>query len=84
MSWQSKPRGAGSESVMDVFLIEAGHPERILVSAIDRARADDLLNWFCYTKPMGGDLKIIARPRSRSHPVFCVHTAGTDIDPTGK
>jgi hypothetical protein len=40
---------------MDVFLIEAGHPESIPVSGIDHGHADDLRDWFCYTKPLGRD-----------------------------
>jgi hypothetical protein len=80
MSLQSKARGTRSGSVTDVFLIETGHLERVLVSSADHAYAGDLRDWFCYTKPIGGDLTIIARPRNKAYPGFCVHTAGSDSD----
>lgn len=80
MPQHSKTHRARSGSPMDVFLIEAGHPEPVLVSRIDHGHAGDVRDWFCYTKPIGADLKVIARPRVDTHPGFCIHTAGSDSD----
>jgi hypothetical protein len=79
-----RARETRSGPLMDVFLVEVGRPESILVSGIDDGWADDLRDWFCYTKPIGGDLKVIARPRIERHPGFCVHIAGSDANAAEK
>jgi hypothetical protein len=80
MLWKSKARGTRSGPVMDLFLIEADHPEKILVSGLKQGQADDLRDWFCYTKPIGSDVKIVARPRARTRPGFSVRIAGSDAN----
>ena len=63
--------------LMDVFVVGPDHTKRVLCADIDPGSADDLREWLCFVKPIGGDLKVVAQLRNTEYAEFCVHTAGT-------
>ena len=63
---------------MEFFSAQPDRIDQVLASDLDSLQAGDLRDWFCYTKPLGGDVKLIARPLTKTDPAFCVHTAGND------
>ena len=61
---------------MDILTIEADRGERILASGIESSGADELREWFCYTKPLTEDMIVIARTNPHGDQIFSVHVAG--------
>jgi hypothetical protein len=61
---------------MDVFTVQPDDTEQVLASGLDSEEVDELREWFCYTKPIGDDMKLVARPASEKEFIFCVHAAG--------
>jgi hypothetical protein len=61
---------------MDVFTVEADNTERMLASNLDTRGTVELRDWFSYTKPMGQDVKVVARPSAKAEALFSIHAAG--------
>jgi hypothetical protein len=53
------------------------HGNDAVLSGLDAAEIDELREWFCYTKPLGPDIRIAATPASGGSG-FCVVAAGMD------
>ena len=66
---------------MDVVAIQGNH-ERLLATGVDAAQMDDLREWFCYIKPLGEDMIVVAHSESNEDPVFRVHVSGTSVKTT--
>ena len=52
-------------------------------AGLDPAEVEGLLEWFCYTKPIGHDMRIVVRPTSEEDSAFSVLAAGTEPEPPG-
>jgi len=65
---------------MDLYTVQSVETGEPLASDMDACNIDDLLDWFCYTKPLGADIKVVARPTVKGEPVFCVHAVGNKPD----
>jgi hypothetical protein len=61
---------------MDVLSVHPDNTEEVLASDLDTRWIDELHDWFCYTKPINQDLKVVARTNSEGDVLFCVHAAG--------
>ena len=62
---------------MDLLSVQTDRREQMLASGLDSWQAEELREWFCYTKTMGEDMKVVARTSPEGDRIFCVHTAGT-------
>jgi len=65
---------------MDVFRVRSDGAEDLLASGLSSEETDELREWFCYTKPMGHSMKIVARPTPGGDSVFSLVTAGYEPD----
>jgi hypothetical protein len=52
--------------------------EQLVFSGLREAELDELREWFCYTKPMGSSVKILATSTSGERASFSV--TGTEPD----
>jgi len=57
---------------------EEDHREQLVFSGPREAELDELREWFCYTKPMGSSVKILATSTSGERASFSV--TGTEPD----
>jgi hypothetical protein len=48
----------------------------LVCSGLEPDELDELREWFCYTKPMGPGIKIVATPESGEQTGFCVEATG--------
>jgi len=44
--------------------------EEVTAHGLDTSEIDDLREWFCYTKPLGRSVKIVAMPAQEGSPIF--------------
>jgi len=51
--------------------------EEVTAHGLDTSEIDDLREWFCYTKPLGRSVKIVAMPAQEGSPYLSVLSAGT-------
>jgi len=63
---------------MDVFAVEPDNTERIVASGISQLEMHELLDWFRSVKPLGPDVKLVARPGWERTAVLSVSAAGSD------
>jgi len=56
--------------------VQTDHGNELLASRLEPAELDVLREWFCYTKPIGPSIKIIATPASDEPSGFCVVATG--------
>jgi hypothetical protein len=61
---------------MDVFSVHPDKSEEVLASGLDTQWVEELHDWFCYTKPISHDLKIVARANSEGDILFSIRAAG--------
>jgi hypothetical protein len=66
---------------MDIFRVQQDGSEDLVASGLHPAEVDGLLEWFCYTKPIGRDVRIVVRPTSEGDSEFSVLAAGTEPEP---
>jgi hypothetical protein len=62
---------------MDVFRVEPDDTEQIVASGISQLEMHELLDWFRNVKPIGRDLKLVARPACERAAVLSVSAAGS-------
>jgi hypothetical protein len=67
----------GRETAMDVFRVEPDNTEQIVASDISQLEMHELLDWFRNVKPIGRDLKLVARPACEQTAVLSVSAAGS-------
>ena len=56
--------------------VEQNQELELLASGLDPAELAEVREWFCYTKPMGPSLRIVATPASGGFDGFGVVAAG--------
>jgi hypothetical protein len=61
-----------------IVSVQTHHGEELVFSELEAAELDELREWFCYTKPMGPSIKIVATPASAERAGFCVVATGTE------
>jgi hypothetical protein len=65
---------------MDVFKVRPDNTEELLASGLSSHEIYELREWFSYTKPLGSDMKVVARQTSKGTPAFSVHAAGNEAE----
>ena len=63
---------------MDVFRVEPDDTEQIVASDISQLEMHELLEWFRHVKPIGRDLKLVARPAYERATVLSISAAGSE------
>ena len=61
-----------------IVAVQTDHRKELIFSGLEAAELDELREWFCYTKPMGPSIKIVATPASTERAGFCVVATGTE------
>jgi hypothetical protein len=74
-----RPRSAGSGAQIVIVCPQEDHGEQLVLSGLREAELDELREWFCYTKPMGSSVKILATSTSGERASFSV----TGNEPNG-
>jgi len=59
-----------------IVSVHTDHGEELVAYGLEPAELVELREWFCYTKPIGKSVKVVATPASRQQPGFCVVAAG--------
>ena len=54
-----------------------GPADELIAHGLDPEEIDQLRDWFCFTKPIGRSLKIVATPACHGSPLY-VRCAGTE------
>jgi hypothetical protein len=67
---------------MDFATAQEDGTRELLVCDLSPAEIDQFREWFCYTKPFGRSMKVVALPKSRGGSIFCVRATGTDPGPS--
>lgn len=70
------------EGIVNIFRVQHDGREDLVASGIQPAEVDGLLEWFCYTKPIGRAMRIEVRPTSAGDSAFSVLAAGTEPEPS--
>ena len=70
--------------IVDLIAVQGDGTEEVLAARVSAKEADELREWFSYTKPIGRGVKVVARPRSSEGSIFCVRTTGTLPGPSEK
>jgi hypothetical protein len=69
------------EGTVDIFRVHRDGSEDLLASGLPPAELDGLREWFCYTKPLGCDVRIEIRPSAAGGCAFSLLAAGTEPEP---
>jgi hypothetical protein len=77
MPFQRKTRSRSA----NLFIVQPDRTERLLASGLNPVKLQELQDWFCYTKPVGTSMKIVARRALKTTPIFRVVAAGTEPGP---
>jgi hypothetical protein len=64
---------------MEVFQVQCDGKEHLVASGLSPAEAYDLWEWWCYTKPLGPDVKVVVRAGGQSR--LSMNTTGTEPSP---
>ena len=70
------------EPAVEIVTVSVEEGEEVLASDVSSAELDELREWFCYTKPIGRGMNIIARSTSGGESGFHVRATGTDPGPS--
>lgn len=71
-------RGVRLTPRVDIFVVGTNDAKRVLCAGVNRGQADDLREWFCHIKPIGGDLKIMVQSHNEENAEVSIRTAGSD------
>ena len=66
---------------MDVFEIETDGNERLLASGLTPGEVGEVLEWWCYTKPLGPGRKIIVREHAQTTLRMNTNGTGLELEP---
>jgi hypothetical protein len=69
---------------VDVFRVRSDGCEDVLVSGLSSGEIAEIREWFCYTKPMDRNMRIVVRPSSDADSGFSVVTAGHQAEPSDR
>jgi len=61
---------------MNAFKVRLDGREELLASGLDSADLEELRDWFCYTKPLDGSMRIVVRDELGAVVRFSAVTAG--------
>jgi hypothetical protein len=62
----------------EIYLVQPDGGETLLLSSLDASEAQELWEWYCYTKPIGPAVRLALKQDFRS--TCCITAAGTLID----
>jgi len=66
---------------MQIVKVQPDASEVVVASDLSAAEFDGLREWFCYTKPLGGGIKLIGRASPDASSDFGIRIAGTEPEP---
>ena len=61
---------------MDAFKVRSDGREELLASGLNSPDLEDLRDWFCYTKPLDGSMRIVVRDEAEAAVRFSVVAVG--------
>jgi hypothetical protein len=67
---------------MELVTLSTEKGEEVLAADMTTEEFDDLREWFCYTKPLGRSMNVVARPTPEEESVFHVRATGTVPGPS--